>query len=114
MFVRNPALRQTTALAFDDGGDSPRFANDGTRAVLERILDDLLRRIDERAIAADDAAAIVGSLRAFCCEPPVRPGVRSLRDLCDVLDPERFSSRARRLAASYARLAADRSAKSGS
>ena len=119
MFVRNPALHTTTAS--DRGGsplladaDPPRFANDGTRAVLERILDDLLRRIDDRAIAADDAAALVTSLRSFCCEPPARPGLRSLRDLCDVLDPERFSPRSRRLAASYARLAANRSAQSGS
>jgi hypothetical protein len=113
MFVRNPALRATID-GDDDGRHAPRFANDGTRAVLERILDDLLRRIDERTIAADDAAAIVRSLRAFCCEPPSRPGLRSLRDLRDVLDPERFSSRARRLAESYARLATVRSAPAGS
>lgn len=114
MSVRNPALRRTTALASDAGREPPRFASDGTRAVLERILDDLLRRIDERAIAPEDAAAIVGSLRAFCCEPPAQPGARSLHDLCDVLDPGRFSSRARRLAASYARIAAGRGTSSGS
>lgn len=112
MFVRNPALQAT--IDADLATAAPHFANDGTRAVLERILDDLLRRIDERTIAADDAAAIVKSLRAFCCEPPARPGLRSLRDLRDVLDPERFSSRARRLAAGYARLAAVRGAANAS
>ena len=71
MLVRNPALRATID-GDDDDRRPPRFANDGTRAVLERILDDLLRRIDERAIAADDAAAIVQSLRAFCTEPAAR------------------------------------------
>lgn len=112
MFVRNPALHTTTETA--DPGEAPRFANDGTRAVLARILDDLLRRIDERTIAADDAATIVRSLRAFCSDPPPRPGLRSLRDLHDVLDPERFSSRAGKLAAGYAKLAAARGATGGS
>lgn len=112
MFVRNPVPHAKTETV--DRAETPRFANDGTRAVLERILDDLLRRIDERTIAADDAATIVRSLRAFCTDPPPRPGLRSLRDLHDVLDPERFTSRARRLAAGYAKLAAARGATGGS
>jgi hypothetical protein len=107
MFVRNSAL-QRTALDPEPSTDAVRFANDGTRAVLERILDDLLRRIDERTLGADDAAEIVRSLRTFCADPPPVSGVRSLRELRDVLDPERFASRARSLAASYARLAGPR------
>ena len=59
----------------------------------------------ERTIAADDAAEIVRSLRAFCADPP-QAGVRSLHALRDVLDPERFATRVRKLAAGYARLAA--------
>lgn len=106
MFVRNSALR--VAVESQEDAAAPRFANDGTRAVLERILDDLLQRIDERTVAADDASAIVRSLRAFCADPPPPAGVRSLRELCDVLDPERFAMRARALAAGYARLAATR------
>lgn len=105
MFVRNPALHATEGDPRDPRADVPRFADDGTRAVLARILDDLLRRIDERTIAADDAAEIVRSLRAFCADPP-QAGVRSLHELRDVLDPERFATRVRKLAAGYARLAA--------
>ena len=106
MFVRNPAQLATGAAEpGDPRADAPRFADDGTRAVLARILDDLLRRIDERTIAADDAAEIVRSLRAFCADPP-QAGVRSLHALRDVLDPERFATRVRKLAAGYARLAA--------
>ena len=106
MFVRNPAQHATgSAESGDPRADAPRFADDGTRAVLARILDDLLRRIDERTIAADDAAEIVRSLRAFCADPP-QAGVRSLHALRDVLDPERFATRVRKLAAGYARLAA--------
>lgn len=86
--------------------DGARFANDGTRAVLERILDDLLQRIEDRRVAADDAAAIVGRLRAFCVEPPRPAGVRTLPELRQALDPERFAARARELASCYARLAA--------
>jgi len=86
--------------------DGARFANDGTRAVLERILDDLLHRIEDRRVAADDAAAILGRLRAFCAEPPPAPGPRALPDLRAALDPERFAVRTRGLASSYARLAA--------
>lgn len=109
MFARLAARHAPDALD-DPRPEAPRFANDGTRAVLERILDDLLRRIDERSIAADDAAAIVGRLRAFCTEPPPPGTLRSLRDLRDVLDPERFAVRARKLAAGYARLAAQQAA----
>lgn len=106
MFVRNSALHAPEGPdPRDRREDAPRFADDGTRAVLARILDDLLRRIDERIIAADDAAEIVRSLRAFCADPP-QAGVRSLRELRDVLDPERFAARVRKLAAGYARLAA--------
>lgn len=105
MFVRS-AARHAPDASDDPAAEGPRFANDGTRAVLERILDDLLRRIDERTIAADDAAAIVGRLRAFCTEPPPHGSLRSLHELCEVLDPDRFASRARKLAAGYASLAA--------
>ncbi len=87
--------------------DGARFANDGTRAVLERILDDLLHRIEDRRVAEDDAAAILGRLRAFCVDAPPPPGgLRALPDLRDALDPERFAARARALASGYARLAA--------
>ena len=105
MFVRNSAPHTAGPDPRDPLVDAPRFADDGTRAVLARILDDLLRRIDERILAADDAAEIVRGLRAFCADPP-DAGVRSLRELRDVLDPERFATRVRRLAAGYARLAA--------
>jgi len=86
--------------------DGARFANDGTRAVLERILDDLLHRIEDRRVAEDDAAAILGRLRAFCVDAPPPGGLRALPDLRDALDPERFAARARALASGYARLAA--------
>ncbi|MBY0276246.1 hypothetical protein K2Z84_12945 [Candidatus Binatia bacterium] len=113
MFARS-AARNAPDAPHDPGTEAPRFANDGTRAVLERILDDLLRRIDERTIVADDAAAIVGRLRAFCSDPPPHGGVRSLHELRDVLDPQRFAERARKLAAGYARLAAPPAAKRAS
>ena len=83
-----------------------RFANDGTRAVLARILDDLVQRIEDRRIAADDAAAILDRLRTFCADAPPRPGERSLPGLRAALDPARFVDRARALASTYARLAA--------
>lgn len=82
-----------------------RFANDGTRAVLARILDDLTHRIEDRRIAADDAAAIVGRLRAFCADELTGARVRSLPGLRAALDPDRFADRARSLASTYARLA---------
>jgi len=106
MFVRNPAPRATAEIdSRDPRADAARFADDGTREVLARILDDLLRRIDERIIATDDAAEIVRGLRRFCADPP-EAGVRSLRELRAVLDPERFTTRVRKLAAGYVRLAA--------
>lgn len=87
--------------------DGARFANDGTRAVLERILDDLLHRIEDRRVSADDAAAILGRLRAFCADAPEPPGgLRALPALREALDPARFAARARTLASGYARLAA--------
>jgi hypothetical protein len=83
-----------------------RSASFSVLAVLERILDDLLQRIEDRRVAADDAAAIVGRLRVFCAEAPPTPGGRTLLELRDALDPERFAERARVLARGYARLAA--------
>lgn len=83
-----------------------RFANDGTRAVLERILDDIRQRIEDRRIAPADAAAIVDRLRFFCADAPPQPGARSLPGLRDALDPRGFADRARELARSYVRLAA--------
>jgi hypothetical protein len=83
-----------------------RFANDGTRAVLERILDDLHQRIADRRIASEDAAAIVDRLRTFCTGATPGAGGRSLGGLRQALDPERFADRARELASAYARLAA--------
>lgn len=86
---------------------SARFANDGTRAVLERILDDLRQRIEDRRIAPADAAAIVDRLRFFCADaPPQQSATRSLPGLRDALDPQRFADRARELARAYVRLAA--------
>jgi hypothetical protein len=82
-----------------------RFADDGTRAVLRGILDDLTHRLEDRTIAAHEAAPIVDRLSAFCA-PPERPDVlRTLPALRALLDPERCASRARELAAAYARLA---------
>jgi hypothetical protein len=85
---------------------SARFANDGTRAVLERILDDLRQRIEDRRIAPTDAAAIVDRLRFFCADAPPQSTTRSLPGLRDALDPQRFADRARELARAYVRLTA--------
>jgi len=82
-----------------------RFADDGTRAVLRGILDDLTLRLEERSIAAHEAAPIVRNLSAFCAPPDPPEALRSLPALRALLDPERFASRARELAAAYARLA---------
>jgi len=82
-----------------------RFADDGTRAVLRRILDDLTHRLEDRTIAVHEAAPVVDRLSAFCA-PRAEPGdLGTLPALRALLDPERFASRARELAAAYVRLA---------
>jgi len=104
MAERNDQDRAALAIAALHAAGA-RFANDGTRAVLARILDDLLHRIEDRRIVADDAAAIVERLRAFCTDDSPSVPVRSLSGLRAALDPERFcdDGRARTLAGSYVR-----------